>query len=130
MAKRAAIEGIEFERHDIVTLPAARTAFEVLRQQSVLGYDIETTGLDPRQGEIRTLQYAYEAEGGAITAYVFDLFAVPEAWDLLKPLLESGKHVIVGQNLSFEATWAWHRGVRLRMPLFDTMLADKVIHNG
>ena len=130
MAKRAAIEGIEFERHDIVTLPAARSAFEVLRQQSVLGYDIETTGLDPRQGEIRTLQYAYEADDGAITAYVFDLFAVPEAWDLLKPLLESGKHVIVGQNLAFEAIWVLHRGVRLRMPLFDTMLADKILHNG
>ncbi len=130
MAKKAAIEGIEFSRHDITSLPGARAAFELLRQQRVLGYDIETTGLDPRQGDIRCVQYGYEDEKGQITAFVFDLFAVPEAWELLRPLLESGEHVIVGQNLTFEATWAWHRGVRMRAPLFDTMLADKLLFNG
>ena len=131
MAKRAAIEGIEFERHDIVAMPAARAAFELLWQQRVLGYDIETTDtVDPRLGDIRCLQYAFEAENEAITAFVFDLFAVPEAWELLRPLLESKDHVIVGQNLTFEATWAWHRGVRMRMPMFDTMIADRIIHNG
>jgi DNA polymerase-1 len=130
MAKKASIEGIEFERHDIVALPAAMAAFELLRRQRVLGYDIETLSLDPRQGDIRCVQYAYEDEKGQITAFVFDLFAVPEAWDLLRPLLETGEHVIVGQNLTFEATWAWDRGVRLRAPLFDTMLADKILHNG
>jgi DNA polymerase-1 len=132
MAKKAAIEGIEFERHDIVALPAARVAFAELRKQEVLGFDIETTDvLNPLDGQIRTMQFAFEDEGtGEITAFVFDLFAVPEAFELLRPLLESGDHRIVGQNLSFESTWCWHHGLRMRAPLFDTMLADKILNNG
>lgn len=123
-------EGLEYQRFDIATETGLAKAKADLAQHRVLGLDIETTSLDPREGRMRTIQLGYLVDEAKPVCYVFDLFALPGGLQELRSLLE-GEHVVVGQNLNFESKWLEHHGgIRLRMPLFDTMVADRVLHIG
>lgn len=100
-----------------------------------LGIDTETTGLDPRDNQVRLIQVATRNY-----ALLVDLDgwrqqgmrAVP--WDEpglreLKALLESPKPKVL-QNAAFDFNFLFGEGVVLGGPLFDTMVAAKLINNG
>jgi len=89
----------------------------------VVGLDIETTSLDPRDGKIRLLQLN---TGQGI--YVIDLFKTCTMGPLVEALKGSAIKVI--QNAKFEQKWLlFHHGIEL-WPVFDTFRASAIIHNG
>ncbi len=91
----------------------------------VLGFDIETTGLDPRSHRMRLAQLA--VPGGRV--YVVDLFRVdPRS---LARVLDGGRR-LVGHNLKFDLAFLAAAG--LSVPngdrLVDTMLAAQLLGAG
>jgi len=94
-----------------------------LKGVEVVGLDIETTDLSPRNGRVRLLQLATPEE-----TFVVDVF---ETGDLasLKEILESGP-VKVLQNGKFDYSFlkAEH-GISVS-PIFDTMLAAQLLAGG
>ncbi|HEX2098974.1 MAG TPA: hypothetical protein VHF46_07985, partial [Rubrobacteraceae bacterium] len=94
-----------------------------LKGVEVVGLDIETTDLSPRNGRVRLLQLATPDE-----TFVVDVF---ETGDLasLKEILESGP-VKVLQNGKFDYSFlkAEH-GISVS-PIFDTMLAAQLLAGG
>jgi DNA polymerase I len=95
----------------------------VLEDTGGVGVDIETTGLDPRDGRLRLLQLATDGE-----TFVVDAFEVSDL-SPLEGVLEGGP-VKIGHNLKFDYAFllAQH-GISLS-PLFDTMLAAQLLDGG
>lgn len=130
LRKNKLVDGLEYQRFDIATDSGLAKAKADLVQHRVLGLDIETTCLQPAEGRIRTIQLGYLVEDAKPVCYVIDLFALPRGLEVLADLFD-GSHCIVGQNLAFESKWLEHHGgIRMRMPLFDTMIADRLLFLG
>ena len=107
-----------------------RIAHEVSRAE-MIQLDIETTSLDPRDGEIRLVQINTGKQ-----IYIIDLWktgtlgSIPEVLNNPNALTGEGRPLILGQNLKFEHKWLLHKyGIHL-WPLFDTYRASAIISNG
>ena len=135
----------------INTADAVREACERLSRYAALGFDCETTSLDPYAGRLRLVQLASEED-----VYLFDLFALApdgntqknDALEPLRRLLASAAPVKIAHNAKFDAKWVRHAlGVELggeydsrengnegerveRGGLFDTMLASQIVSAG
>ncbi|HSK99633.1 MAG TPA: bifunctional 3'-5' exonuclease/DNA polymerase [Rubrobacteraceae bacterium] len=98
-------------------------AVRALEDAEVVGVDIETTGLDPRDGRLRLVQLATAAE-----TFVVDAFEVTDL-SPLRDALEGGP-VKIGHNLKFDHAFLFaQHGISLS-PIFDTMLAAQLLDGG
>ena len=110
-----------------------RKTYRELAGERFLGFDTETTELDPYRGDVRLVQFST----GKAT-YVIDLKpfrsngSVRETEDLapLRELLRDPAVVKVAHNSKFDAKWVRHHlGVEIN-GLFDTFLASQLIAAG
>ena len=117
----------------IATAEELRSTVEKLKQHPVIGFDTETTSLDPYRGDLRLVQLA--VPGGV---HIIDLkyFGDSASWkksDALAPLREllaAGRPIKIAHNAKFDAKWVKHAlGVELG-GLFDTLLASQIISAG
>ncbi|HZS07741.1 MAG TPA: DNA polymerase [Blastocatellia bacterium] len=108
-------------------------AVEVLRRAEFIGFDTETTGLDPHTSKLRLMQFAASSggEAGEQAAYVIDCFSLTR--EQLRPVLEllaAARPVKVAHNAKFDVEFVMrHYGVRLGA-VYDTMLASQLISAG
>ncbi|MDQ3134813.1 MAG: DNA polymerase [Acidobacteriota bacterium] len=119
----------------LITTPAELNAsIAELSQHAVVGFDTETTSLDPYSGRMRLMQFS--APDG--TAHIIDLDAFANgdsgaSSDSLAPLREllaAVRPVKVAHNAKFDAKWAKHQlGTELG-GVFDTMLASQIVSAG
>jgi DNA polymerase-1 len=84
-----------------------------------LGFDIETTGLDPRTAQIRLLQFATPSRVVLVDAYQCPL-------PLLAPLLHSPAQ-FVGHNLKFELHFLAAAGLPWPADLLDTQVLAQLV---
>ncbi|MDP6063896.1 MAG: hypothetical protein QGI49_03800, partial [SAR202 cluster bacterium] len=108
--------------HYISDIEHARRVVAELMAESVIGLDIETTGLDPLLDKIRLVQLACPG-----ATYVIDAYHVP--MDVLTPVLNGGPAKIA-HNAKFDAGFLYEApGGVMPEPLYDTMLADQVVRD-
>lgn len=93
-----------------------------LLRQATLGFDLETTGLDPHQDGVRLVSLAWD--GGVA---LVDASAVP--LEELTPLFGPEGPVLVGHNLKFDLGFLMAAGVWTGSGnrLWDTALAEQVL---
>ncbi|HEX8708079.1 MAG TPA: DNA polymerase [Pyrinomonadaceae bacterium] len=109
-----------------------RAATLELSQQAAVGFDTETTHLDPYKGRMRLVQLA--APDG-VRIIDLDRFTDgdPSGCEALAPLREllaAPRPVKIAHNAKFDAKWTKHTlGVELGA-LFDTLLASQLISAG
>ncbi|MBA3632996.1 MAG: hypothetical protein H0W58_09350 [Acidobacteria bacterium] len=108
-------------------------ACDGLKTEDYLGFDTETTSLDPYQGNVRLVQLS----NGKDTK-VIDLKPFAERGDLrtseelapLRELLSADKPIKIAHNAKFDAKWVKHHlGAELG-GVFDTLLASQLIAAG
>ena len=105
-----------------------------LSAHAAIGFDAETTALDPYRGRMRLVQFA--PPGGA--SYVVDLDCfrrADAALDLtvlapLTALLAAPRPVKVAHNAKFDAKWTKHHLKTELGGIFDTMLASQLVSAG
>jgi DNA polymerase-1 len=94
-----------------------------LEEAPVIGVDLETTALNPRDGRMRLLQLATPQK-----TFVVDTFEVPDL-SPLREVLEGGpEKALHNSKFDYEFLFAEH-GIRLS-PIFDTMLAAQLLDGG
>src|SRR5262249_1134712 len=97
-----------------------------LRGEQVIGFDTETTGLDPHTSKLRLIQLATPRTG-----FIFDCFRLSR--DQLKPILDilaAPSPVKIAHNAKCDAKFlARHCGPRLGA-VFDTYLASNLASAG
>ena len=97
-----------------------------LRGEQVVGFDTETTGLDPHSAKLRLIQLATPR-----MSYIIDCFRF--APDQLKPILDllaSPRPIKIAHNSKFDAKFVLrHYGARLG-DAFDTYLASQLASAG
>src|SRR5215218_6957410 len=89
----------------------------------ILGADIETTSLNPRDGKIRLLQLATDED-----TFVVDVFAVRDL-SPLKSVLEGGPIKTLHHAKFDHEFLRLQHGISLS-PIFDTMLAAQLLDGG
>src|SRR5947209_5272533 len=116
----------------IITPEELRNSVEELKQHAVIGFDTETTDLDPYRGRLRLIQLA--ASDG-VRIIDLDRFAdgdlkKSDALAPLRELLAAHRPVKIAHNAKFDAKWTKHTlGVELG-GLFDTLLASQIVSAG
>ncbi|MDQ6786434.1 MAG: DNA polymerase [Acidobacteriota bacterium] len=110
-----------------------RRACEQLKGEDVLGFDTETTALDPYEGEIRLVQLSTGKETQVIDLKPFyamgDLRTLPEL-EPLREILAADRPVKIAHNAKFDAKWVKHHlGVEIG-GVFDTLIASQLIAAG
>ena len=110
-----------------------RKACAELAGEDFLGFDTETTELDPFKGDIRLVQLSNGRSTQVIDLRPFaergDLRTTPELAPLRSVLANRGQ-VKVAHNAKFDAKWVSHHlGVEIE-GLFDTYLASQLIAAG
>jgi DNA polymerase I-like protein with 3'-5' exonuclease and polymerase domains len=120
----------------ITSADALRAVCERLSAHAAIGFDTETTSLDPYSGRVRLVQLA--APGEAARIIDLDAFRRSRHGDLskddalapLRALLSAPRPVKIAHNAKFDAKWIRHTlGVEVN-GLFDTLLASQLISGG
>lgn len=93
----------------------------------ILGFDTETTGLNPHQHKIRLIQIAPPNQ----PVIIIDCFQVilaelPE----LKQILQDEKLIKCFQNAKFDLKFLRSNGIKVKGNLFDTEVAEHLLMNG
>jgi DNA polymerase I-like protein with 3'-5' exonuclease and polymerase domains len=116
----------------ITTAEDLRSTVEELKQHAIIGFDTETTDLDPYKGRVRLVQLA--ASDG-VRIIDLDRFTDGDlkrgdALAPLRELLAAQRPVKIAHNAKFDAKWIKHTlGVELG-GLFDTLLASQILSAG
>ncbi|CAN5911806.1 bifunctional 3'-5' exonuclease/DNA polymerase [soil metagenome] len=96
---------------------------EALKNVVAIGFDTETTGLNPRDGRMRLLQLATPDE-----TFVIDTFEAEDLSPLAEVLADGPVKVLHNAKFDYQFLFAEH-GIRLQ-PIFDTMLASQLLDGG
>ncbi|MEZ5307462.1 MAG: DNA polymerase [Pyrinomonadaceae bacterium] len=119
---------------DLVVDPSAlKSACDFLSALDLIGFDTETTELDPHEGRLRLVQFS-----GGDRTFVIDLAAfegfgsLTEISELepLRKLLAAKKPVKIAHNAKFDAKWIEHHLACELGGVFDTYLASVLIAAG
>lgn len=107
--------------------------FRTLKDAEYLGFDTETTELDPYDGILRLIQLS-----NGKNTFVIDLKPFAEKGDLktmpelapLREILSAPQPIKVAHNAKFDAKWVlYHLGIDVG-GMFDTLLASQLIAAG
>lgn len=112
---------------------ALQKACEELEREPFLGFDTETTEIDPYRGDMRLVQFS-----NGKNTHVIDLKPFAEKGNLrelpelapLRALLSSQTQTKVAHNAKFDAKWVRHHLGAEIGSVFDTYLASQLIAAG
>ncbi|MDH3529155.1 MAG: DNA polymerase, partial [Acidobacteriota bacterium] len=119
---------------DLITDPVAlEAACLKLEKEDFLGFDTETTELDPFDGDIRLVQFSGGDQTVVIDLKPFkafgDLSTISEL-DPLRKLISARRPVKIAHNAKFDAKWVSHHLNAELGGTFDTFLASQLIAAG
>jgi DNA polymerase I len=116
-------------QHDyrMLTEKAERTVLiaELLQQKSVC-FDTEADGLDPRSARPLGMSFSIRSHSACYVVLPDEPTAMNSVLEEFRPLFESESIEKVGHNLKYDAELLRWNGIKLKGPLFDTMLAHNM----
>lgn len=92
-----------------------------------ISLDTETTSVNVTEAELVGLSFAVAGGRAWYVAVPRETTAARKIVEIFRPVYESDKITKAGQNLKYDLTVLASYGVRLRAPMFDTMLAHYLV---
>jgi DNA polymerase-1 len=134
-AAPAAAQPAPGARRAYVTLgdePALERWLQGMERAALVGFDTETTGLEPMLAQLVGMSFAFGAHAAYLPlAHQYpgapEQLGVARALEILRPWLESAQRPKVGQNLKFDAHVLANHGVALGGIAHDTLLESYVL---
>jgi DNA polymerase I len=113
--------------HIIDTEALRKNLVSYLLQQDEICFDTETTGLDAHQDLLVGLSFSYRKGEAYYIPTPQDQKETQKIVDDFKIVFENEKITKIGQNLKFDIIVLRKYGVKVKGPMFDTMLAHYLI---
>ena len=129
-AEFSSFESLKTTPHEyklIETEEDARKLFDFFITKQILCLDTETTSINPIDAELVGLSFSVEEGKAFYVAIPAERKKAERIVNIFKPLYESTKILIIGQNIKYDMEVLMNYGVRLAAPMFDTMLAHYVL---
>ena len=132
-AKKAGAKKVKYDT--LLTLKALDAWIAKLKKAKRFAFDTETTSLDYMDAELVGVSFCCEPGKAAYVPIGHDYVGAPQQLskaDLLKrlkPLLESSKTRVVGQNLKYDISILAQEGVNWQAQIVDTMLESYVLNS-
>ncbi|MDQ3131909.1 MAG: ribonuclease D, partial [Acidobacteriota bacterium] len=127
------IESMEVYFQLISDAEGIKKACDELKTEDYIGFDTETTELDPYEGTIRLVQLSNGKDTKVIDLKPFadkgDLRTAPELAPL-REILAAPKPIKIAHNAKFDAKWVKHHLDVELGGVFDTLLASQLIAAG
>lgn len=123
-------ESLKTTPHDyqlIETEEDARKLFDLFVTKQILSLDTETTSVNPIDAELVGLSFAAEEGKAFYVAIPAEREKAERIVNIFKPLYESTEILKIGQNIKYDMEVLMNYGVRLSVPMFDTMIAHYVL---
>lgn len=107
----------------------AQTLFlKNLMGQKRVCFDTETTSLNPLEAELVGIAFCWEPHKGFYLPFPEDKKESKALLELLRPFFEEEGITKIGQNLKYDIKVLLGYDIRVKGPLFDTMLAHYLIN--
>ncbi len=100
----------------------------LLKTNSPISYDSETTGIDANNAELVGLSFAIKPNEAYYVPISSDQTEAQLVLEKFRPIFEDDKIKKIGQNIKYDALVLRHYNITLAGIYFDTMLAHYVIH--
>ena len=100
---------------------------DLLSKQKQFVFDTETTNIDVYSAELVGLSFAIKAHEAWYLSMPADREECQKKLELLRPLFEDESIMKIGQNLKYDISMLAQYGIRVKGPLFDTMLAHYLL---
>ncbi len=101
---------------------------EKLLQQSRVAFDTETTSLDPLSASLVGISFSWEEQKGYYVPIQEDREEASKVLQILAPFFEHPNIEKIGQNLKYDLKVLSQYQIKVKAPLFDTMLAHYLIN--
>ncbi|WP_312329862.1 DNA polymerase I [Sphingobacterium sp.] len=128
--ENAAINNIHNTAHEYVLVDTQEKQKELAEKLSSLNsfcFDTETTGLDANLADIVGLSFSFENARAYYIPTPADREGAQAVVDIFKAVFENPNIEKVGQNIKYDILLLARYGVKVKGPLFDTMVAHYLI---
>ena len=99
-----------------------------LMSQTSVCFDTETTGLNPLTAELVGIAFSWEAHKGFYIPFPESFEEAQQLIDLFRPFFEATHIEKIGQNLKYDLKVLHKYNMKVKGPLFDTMIAHYLIN--
>lgn len=90
-------------------------------------FDTETTGIEALDSEIVALALSWEKHSGYLVHFTGSEKETREQLEIIRPLFEQPDILKIGQNCKFDLHVLENYGIKVKGPLFDTMIAHYLL---
>jgi len=126
-AKLTTIADTPHTYHLVQTADERQKLLQLLAGQKSYCFDLETTGLDPRDTQIVGIAFSWVAHEGWFVHFPREKAAAKAVLEEFRDLLTRDGVEKIGHNLKFDLSVLLAHGIEVSGPFFDTMLAHSLI---
>lgn len=109
------------------TVEAQQALAKQLAGLSSFCFDTESTGLDAMTAELVGISFSFQSGEAYYIPVSADQIAAQQTVDIFKPVFEDANIMKIGQNIKYDLLILARYAVKIKGPLFDTMLAHYLI---
>ncbi|MVZ63556.1 DNA polymerase I [Sphingobacterium humi] len=109
------------------TVEAQQALAKQLAGLSSFCFDTESTGLDAMTAELVGISFSFQSGEAYYIPVSADQTAAQQTVDIFKPVFEDANIMKIGQNIKYDLLILARYAVKIKGPLFDTMLAHYLI---
>ena len=113
--------------HLVQSTDERQNLIKQLAEQKSFCFDLETTGLDPRDTQIVGIAFSWKAHEGWFAHFPREKAAAKAVLEEFREVLTRDGIEKIGHNLKFDLSVLLAHGLEVRGPFFDTMLAHSLI---
>ena len=125
--KLKTIKDVDHDYKLIVKAADRAKLIQELGKRKSFCFDLETTGLDPRNSKVIGLAFSTEKGTGTYVCLPYETDEAKAALQEFRTLFENAEIEKTGHNLKFDISVLEWNDMEVKGPLFDTMLAHSLL---
>jgi len=127
VAPKFNISNVEHDYRLIEDEAELKNVIGLALKQKEICFDTETTSIDALDSEIVALSLSWEKGKGYLVHFPESEQKTQALLEIVSPLFENQDIVKIGQNCKFDIQVLANYGIKVRGPLFDTMIAHYLL---